>query len=49
MGLSKVVGLQSYAKDIQKISRKKFKSTFLNFQRICELIVSAEDGHIEIK
>ena len=36
-------------REIHKISKKKLKSTFLNFQNRCELIVSAEGGQIELK
>ena len=36
-------------REIQKISKKKFKINIFNSQKRCELIVSAEDIHIEIK
>ena len=35
-------------REIKKISKNILKSTFLNFQKRCELIVSAEGGYIEI-
>ena len=35
-------------REFKKISKNILKSTLLNFQKRCELI-SAEDGHIEIK
>jgi hypothetical protein len=34
---------------IKKISKNILKSNFLNFQKECELIFRAEDGHIKIK
>ena len=34
--------------EIQKISKNILKSTILTFQKMCELIFSAEKGHIEI-
>jgi len=36
-------------REIQKISKNNLNSTFLNFQKRCNLILSAEGGHIEIK
>lgn len=36
-------------REIKKISKNILKSNFLNFQKRCELIISAEGGHIEIK
>ena len=36
-------------REIKKISKNILKSTFLNFQERCKLIVSAEGGRIEIK
>ena len=35
-------------REIKKISKTILKSTFLNFQNRCELVISAEGGHIEI-
>jgi hypothetical protein len=35
-------------REIKNISKNILKSTFLNFQKKCELIISAEGGHIEI-
>ena len=36
-------------REIKKISKNILKSNFLNFQKRCELIISTEVGHIEIK
>ena len=35
-------------REIKKISKTILKSTFSNFQNRCELVISAEGGHIEI-
>ena len=35
-------------REIKNISRDVLKSTFLNFKKRCELILSAEGGHIEV-
>jgi hypothetical protein len=35
-------------REIKNISKNLLKSTFLNFQKSCELVISAEGGHIEI-
>jgi hypothetical protein len=34
--------------EIKNISKDVLKSTFLNFQKRCQLIISAGGGHIEI-
>ena len=36
-------------REIKNISKNVLKSTFLNFKNRCEMIISAEGGHIEIK
>lgn len=36
-------------REIKKISKKILNSTFLNFQKRCELILTAQGGHIEVK
>ena len=36
-------------REIKKISKNILKSNFLNFQKRCELIISAEGGQIKIK
>ena len=35
-------------REIKNISQNILKSTFLNFQKRCELILSSEGGHIEV-
>ena len=35
-------------REIKTISKDTLKSTFLNFKKRCELLISAEGGHIEI-
>ena len=36
-------------REIKKISKNILELTFLNFKNRCELIISAEGGHIEMK
>jgi hypothetical protein len=36
-------------REIKKISKETLKSVFLNFEKRCNLIISAEGGHIEDK
>ena len=36
-------------REIKKISKNILELTFLNFKKRCELIISAEGGHIEMK
>lgn len=36
-------------REIKKISKETLKSVYLNFEKRCELIISAEGGHIEEK
>lgn len=37
------------AREIKKISKETLKNTFLNFEKRCHLIISAQGGHIEDK
>ena len=36
-------------REIKKISKNNLNLTCLNFEKSCESIISADDGHIEIK